>query len=109
MQSAVADMQLAGTRFRPYCQVLVADRLVALGRPEDARAVIAVGFEGHARPDKRSRSPSYIASSETRGSPMETMAERETCYGQALGVARLQCSPAFEQSVALSLARMSSR
>ncbi len=110
MQSAVSDMQRAGTRFlRPYCQALLAERLVALGRSEDARAVIAKGLE-----ESRQTGQAFAVSEIHRLEGDSWVADgddgrAETCYGQALGVARLQGSPAFEQRVALSLARIASR
>jgi len=80
-----------------------------LGRPEDARAVVAEGLK-----ESRQTGQAFAVSELHRLEGDSWVADgddgrAETCYGQALGVARLQRSPAFEQRVGLSLVRISSR
>jgi adenylate cyclase len=108
MRAALADMLRSGTRYlRPYCQALLAEALVAMGRQDEARAIVSEGLE-----ESRQTGQIYAVSELLRleGESWAAAGEAcraEACLRQALAVARSQGAPAFEEKAAVSLSRVS--
>jgi predicted ATPase len=108
LRQALTNMKASRqTSLRPITECRLAEAMIALGQPEEARALIADAF-AHAPASESVDAPELlrVKAAILLSMPEPEAAEAEECLAQSLALARRQCAKGWELRTTITLARL---
>jgi predicted ATPase len=109
LRQALTNMKASRqTSLRPITECRLAEAMIALGQPDEARALIADAFAHVPASVESVDAPELlrVKAAIMLGMPTPDAAEAEECLAQSLALARRQCAKGWELRSTITMARL---